>query len=90
MAAAKKTAAKSTASSDTVRTVSEDTTGGVPGISDDLVAARDAALAAEADLGYKDASGALVVPDEPEIHIDPALVEAREKALKDEQNRKTY
>lgn len=89
MAAAKKAAAKKTAPSGEVRTVSEDTTGGVPGISPELVDARDALLQAEQDAGTKDANGGLIEP-ETEIGIDPALVQAREDALKAEQNRTTY
>lgn len=86
MPAAKKTAATKAAQ---VRTVSEDTpaTGGV---SSELEQTRDDQRKAEVESGLKDANGALLVDTEPEIGIDPALVEAREKELKAEKNRRTY
>lgn len=88
MAAAKKTAAtKTAASSDVVvSTVSEDTTGGVPGISPELEEARDALRKREVDSGLKDKRGALLVA-EPEVLIDPELVKQRDAALKAEQGK---
>lgn len=75
--AARKTAAKATE----VRTVSQDTTGGVPGLDPELERIRDEARAAEPKVKE-------TAPDEP--GIDPALVEARAKALEAEKNRKTF